>query len=166
MRLGPGLGCPAGRSSYSSVNASTADVTTRAFSASIVPAASARRVAPNRSSSFSARCRSRNAAVLVVFVSCASHAGVEVAPESAPTWLRSAATSTRSRSSTSRASARASSTNASRCSAGLIDHVGISVSRSNAECSDPANRTTACPGRAPPTSGGVGGTNVKDMPPR
>ncbi len=55
---------PSGRSSCSSVSASTAAVTTRAFSASIRPAASARRVAWNRSSSFSARCRSRNAAVL------------------------------------------------------------------------------------------------------
>ena len=50
---------PAGRSSYSSVNASTAAVTIAAFSTSIAPAANAARVAWNVSSSFFARCRSR-----------------------------------------------------------------------------------------------------------
>ncbi len=76
---------PGGRSSYSSVNASTAAVTIPAFSTSIAPADKARRVASNRSSSFWARCRSRKAPALVVLVACASHAGVDVAPVSAPT---------------------------------------------------------------------------------
>ena len=50
---------PGGRSSYSVVRDSTAAVMMPAFVASMIPDASAARVAVNRSSSFLARCRSR-----------------------------------------------------------------------------------------------------------
>ncbi len=108
-----------------------------------------------------------NAAGPVVFVACASHAGVDVAPESAPTWSRSACTSTRSSSSSNRARCLRSSTSATRCSAGVIDHVGVSASRSNAPESDAANRTTACPAaRLPAAGGGGGGAITVVMHPR
>ena len=156
---------PAGRSSYSLVNVSTARMTIRAFSTSIPPSARAARVAWNVSSSLVARCRSAWRAAGPVFVSCANQAGVEVAPLSAPTWSRSAWASIRSSSSSSRARSRRIATSAWRCSSGLIDHRGASVSRSRAPESESRNRTTGCAGGGGPAGGG-GGAIVKLMTPR
>ncbi len=156
---------PAGRSSYSAVSVCTAWMTIRAFSASIPPAANAALVASNPSSSASAKCRSANRADRLVFVSCANHAGVDVAPDSAPTRSRSAWASIRSSSSSRRARCRRIATSACRCSSGTIAHNGTSVNRSNAEDSESRNRTTGAPTGGGPAGGG-GGAIDKLMTPR
>ena len=122
---------PAGRSSYSLGQRLDRTGDDPAFSASINPAANASRVAGNLSSSFLARCRSRCRAAVVVFVACANHAGVDVAPDvradlvavgldqqPQPQFLESGR-------------GLGSSTKAWRSSSGVIDHNGASANRSN-----------------------------------
>ncbi len=159
---------PGGRSSYSSVNASTAAVTIRGLLHIDQPGGQRGRVAWNVVVELLAPDAGPGAAGrVVVLVACASHAGVDVAPVSAPTCRRGRpATSTRSSSSASRACCLRSSTNASSSSSGRHRphrHLGQPVQRPRQRRGEPHHRMRL---RRTVPPGGGGGTNVNDMTPR
>ncbi len=92
----------------------------------------------------------------------ATQSAVEAAASTSPTRLRSAEASTRYFSSASRACACSRVSNASRCWSGVIDHAGVSPSRSNARPSPATNTDTGCPDDDDPDGGCIVGSDCDD----